>query len=223
MAVSTVLPEQTRIWLTVAAVVALFVAIGAVFVIRDLPHRTVQPPAEAPVVQVQERALPQAAWKITTFAPSTDGKLAPPDARAVDRQRAPLGRLVRRVFDALFVHTEQLDATIAEDFAPAAAAAFKRSGAGAHVTGVTTTTVRRARIGIQGAGGARSAVAEVSIRAKAPARGASTLHRSTLWLARGDTGWQVVAFEVDQGPLPGRKDGRAGPRRGHKQSKGERR
>lgn len=223
MTVSTVLPEQTRIWLTVGVVVALFVAIGAVFVIRDVPYR-VQPAAEAvPLIEVQERALPQAVWKITTFAPSTARNLAPADARAVDRQRAPVARLVRRVFDALFVHTEQLDATVAEHFAPAAATAFKRAGAGATVAGATRTTLRRARIGIQAAGGAQSAVAEVSIRAKAADRRASTRHRSTLWLARGDTGWKVVAFEVDQGPLPARKDGGAESRRGHKQVKGERR
>jgi hypothetical protein len=65
-----------------------------------------------------------------------------------------------------------------------------------------STTLRRARIGIQ-AGGARTAVAAVTVRAVGDHAGtAPVLHRSTLWLERARTGWKVIAFDVRQGALP---------------------
>ena len=81
-----------------------------------------------------------------------------------------------------------------------------------------TSRLRRIQqaLGVQADGGARLAVASVTVRAaRSDAQAAPLRHRATLWMERREGGWQVIAFDVAQGPLgdAGKKDAKKGKRK----------
>ncbi len=224
---SLVVPEQTKVWLLtgVAAAAALIVTI---LVLGTNPPGKPAASANDPEVTsvTAEAPPPQAKWKITTHVSGVPDEVTKAQARTVARQRPALVALVKDVYDAVFLHRDRLPEELKQNFTAAAARAFRRSGAGAARAGVASTSYRSAEIGIGATDGARLAVATVSIRAGADKPDASRfLHRSTLWLKRSAADWRVVAFTIDQAPLPDRADDgkKAGDGRGEKGDNGKRR
>ncbi len=213
---SLVVPEQTKVWLLtgIAAAAALIVTILVLGTNR--PGRPAASADDPKVASVNTKAPPpQAKWKITTHVAGVPDEVTKAQARAVARQGPALVALVKDVYDALFLHRDRLSEELKQNFNAPAARAFRRSGAGAARAGVASTSYRSAEIGIGATDGARLAVASVSIRASAEKTGAGRfLHRSTLWLKRAHADWKVIAFTVNQAPLPAgaqdEKKGRGG-------------
>lgn len=199
---SIVAPDQKKPWILIAAAIGIVVAVATTIALVDLPgerllSRRGAEGGETPVTP----ELPQATWEMSIHASGVDGKLSPAQEKAVDRQRPRLRSLVMKIYDSLFVHPNRLSDTLKENFSEPAAIALKRAKAGATEPGKVSTTLRRASIGIQAGGGARLAVASVTVRAVGDGGDRPVVHRSALWLERAKSGWKVVAFDLQQGPL----------------------
>jgi hypothetical protein len=147
-------------------------------------------------------AVKQARWRFRTHPSAALGRLTNREKRRIRAQKPRLERLVRDVYNGLFLPTEAKQKVIRERFTARAAAALLRSGAGTpDRLSEVKTTLRRARIGI-GAASARQAAAEVWLQARALAgsRKVRIVHRSTLWLQKTRGRWKAIAFEVKQEP-----------------------
>lgn len=202
----------------IAAAIALVLAVATTITVVDIPSKQLISGRDSALEAVP--ALPQAAWKIRVHASGVGAKVSPAAKKSLDRQGPRLRSLVKKVYDSLFVHPNRLPGTLRQNFSGSAAAAFRRAGAGASEAGRASTTLRRARIGIE-AERARAAVAAVTVRAVGDNAGAApVLHRSTLWLERARTGWKVVAFDVRQGAVPKAPAARGKRRAGSKAKKG---
>lgn len=161
----------------------------------------------------------QAAWKIDTFPAGLTKKVDKHDRARFNTQRAAVTAIVREVYDALFLHPGKITETIAKDFAIRARRAVAATKA-ALPRGARNVQIlkRTAHIGLQG-NLARQAVATASISLKgetpkksygsarvgigAPSAASvpfRMVHRSTLWLERGDSGWKVIAFDLRRVP-----------------------
>ncbi|MDP9069637.1 MAG: hypothetical protein M3N53_15035 [Actinomycetota bacterium] len=200
---SVVAPDEDRVWVVAGVSIAAVLLVGLLLLGGgDRAEPVVS--HDAPGAPRTEKLVPppQARWKITTHSAGVVEPVTKAQQRAVARQRPALSALVRRVYDALFVHPGRSRAVLRDTFTRRAAGAFRRSGAGVATAGVASTTLRRADIGIAPTDGARLAVATVAVRAQADEPGATRfLHRSTLWLERSQRLWKVIAFSIDQGRL----------------------
>lgn len=219
---SIVAPDHKKPWILIAAAIGLALALGAMVALVDLPGKrllSLGGRGSGDVAAIP--GLPQATWEMRVHASGVDGVLTRAQKKALERQRPKLRSLVKKVYDSLFVHPNRLQATLKKNFSEPAAVALRRAGPGATTAGRVSTTLRRARIGIQAAGGARMAVASVTVRALADGDGRPVVHRSALWLERARGDWKVVAFDVRQAPLSERtgSDGKAG--RKHKKATGK--
>ena len=185
-------------WVPLAVGVFLVVLIASVAIFLLL-----QPRGGNPDPSQQGRGVAeQADWKVTTFSiggNNPGGKQpAPPkeQARAVEN-------LVRDFHDALFLFPTQLQKTTKKYFTAPAADALAKSDIGLPASVEKIQTTRRfARIGIEG-DGAHRAAAVVGIVAKGQSKGGPfrVVATSRLWLERAGSEWDVVAFDLDQGPL----------------------
>ena len=195
-------PSIKRPWAVagVAAAILLALAVGLVFM--DLPgERLLSPGADGEAPFRQGNDLPQAPWQIKTHPAGVVDKVSKAQAARIKQQRPQVTALVKRVYDALLLHPGRLRSSLAENFTPAAAAALRRSGTVVPEEGLVSTTKRKAEIGIQAAGGPTLAIATVSLEATLAQRPERVVeHEATLWMERAKNGWQVVAFEVEQGP-----------------------
>jgi hypothetical protein len=198
-----VVPDQTRTWIVIVAAIVVVLAVATTIALVDLPGERILTggqglrPGEAVLPD-----LPQATWEMSVHASGVDGKLTAPEKKALEGQRPELQALVKRVYDSLFIHPNRLADTLKENFAEPAAVALRRAGAGATEPGRVATTLRRATIGIEATGGARMAVASVTVRAVGDNSADPVVHRSALWLERARGDWKVVAFDLRQGPAP---------------------
>ncbi|MDQ4145371.1 MAG: hypothetical protein M3198_16840 [Actinomycetota bacterium] len=157
----------------------------------------------------------QADWKVTSY--SVGGKHPsgkhgkPPKAQA-----RSLETLVRRWHDSVYLFPADLRADTQKYFSSGAAAAMRGSDLGLPESAKEIETKKRtARIGIE-ANGAKRAAAVVDIVAtgqssKGPFK---TSTETRLWFERDGSSWKVIAFDVDQTPLPvePRKDAGKGDR-----------
>ena len=218
---SLVAPVQRRPWIAVAAGLTLLIAVVTTLVLVDLPGRHILSGRDdAPAVQ---EAVPQAPWTIKAYPAGVTAKVTKAQEKVLAKRRPEVIALVKRVYDSLFLHPGRLDGTLEENFTQAAATALKRSGAGVAEAGAAATTLRTARIGLQASGGARLAIASVTVRAARPDADAAPLrHKATLWMQRANGGWKVVAFDVDQGPIPELGGQNAGEAKGDGKRKGKR-
>ena len=195
------MPEQKKPWILIAAAVAIVLTIATTIALVDLPgEQLLSRRGSSGAVAVPK--LPQASWEMSVRPSGVDGKLTAAQKKAFRRQRPGLRTLVKRVYDALFIHPNHLPAALRESFSEPAALALRRAGAGVAKPGRVATTLRRASIGIQATGGARMAVASITVRAVADGVAKPVVHRSSLWLERARSDWKVVAFDVRQGPRP---------------------
>lgn len=195
------LPEQKKPWILLAAAIALVLAVATTLVLADVPgeHLLTGAGDKAEVPALPE--LPQARWQMSVHPSGFRAQITKAQKKRVDRQRPQVRALVKTIYDALFLHPDRLKTTLRDNFTQQAAIALRRSGAGASDAGRVSTTFRRADIGIQAEGGARMAVASVTVRAVGERSARPVLHRSSLWLERVRNEWKVVAFEVRQAPL----------------------
>ena len=148
--------------------------------------------------------IKQARWDFKVRPSAVLAKrLKKKERRALMRQRGPLKRTVKEVYDALFLYPEATRDVIRRRFVGNASRAMlsARAGMGAGATEVKTLR-RSAAIGIDANSGRRAA-AVVSIRARASIDGdrVRMKHRSTLWLERVGGRWVAIGFQVNQKPL----------------------
>ena len=198
---SLVAPIQRRPWIAIAAGVTLLVVLVTTVLLVDLPGKHLLSGPSEPAAP--EAALPQAEWSIRAYPAGVTHKVTKAQEKILARRRPEVIALVKRVYDTLFVHPGRLDATLKENFSAAAAIALRRSNAGVSEADPISTTLRTAKIGVEATGGARTAVASVTVRAGRTDVDAQPLrHKATLWMQRGKGGWKVIAFDVQQGPLP---------------------
>lgn len=214
-------PSIKRPWALVAAAAAILLALVAALVFMDLPGERLLSPGADEAAPAGTRALPQAPWEIRTHPAGVVEKVTKAQAARIRRQRPQVTSLVKRVYDALLLHPGRLRSALAENFTPAAAAALRRSGAVVPEAGLVSTAKRKAEIGIQASGGPTLAVAAVSLEATFANDPKRTVdHHATLWMERGKDGWQVVAFEVDQGPKQAAGDAQDSKRSPRKKKRG---
>lgn len=180
---------------TVAAA-CLFVAVTSC---DDRPAPEGAPP---PTPASTEPAIKQARWQIKAYPSATVRPLKNKDKRRIRAAKPEVKKLVRDVYDVLFLSEGDGQSVIRTSFTARAADALVRSGAGIpHRLTEVKTTVRRAHIGI-GAASARQAAARVWLQARAylGADKVRISHRSTLWLEKRAGTWRAIAFDVKQRP-----------------------
>lgn len=196
-------PSIKRSWAVAGLAAAVLFALVAALVFMDLPGERLLSPGAGDSTTEQDRDLPQAPWQIKTHPAGVVDKVSKAQAARIKQQRPQVTSLVKKLYDALLLHPGRLRSALSENFTPAAAAALRRSGAVVPEAGVVSTAERRADIGIQAAGGPTLAIATISLEATFADRPERVIdHEATLWMERGKDGWQVVAFEVEQGPEP---------------------
>jgi len=150
-----------------------------------------------------EASIPQAKWKITVHPSGNSGKLGKIRAKRIRAQRPTTRKLIRRVYDGVFLAPPaQRRDVLQRYFNGRAAAKFADTAGVPDRATEVTTTVRKADVGIDAAG-ARRAAAVVVVRAhgRLGPRSFGLLHRATLWLERSKGSWNVIAFEVRQRPI----------------------
>lgn len=192
--------DERRGWLPLAVGVFSVVAIAALAIILLL--RTGSPQVQ--LGEAGERGVEnQANWKIKSF--TTGGKHPSGEhPKPPKQQTKAIEQLVRDWNDALILSPGQFGDITKKYFAPPAGNAISSSDFGLpQSANQVDTTKRRARIGIE-ADGAKRAVVDVSIvaRGKSDEGEFRTESDSTLYLERTGSKWHVIAFDVDQRPLP---------------------
>lgn len=210
---SLVAPIQRKPWIAIAAGLTLLIVLATTLLLIDFPGKHVLSGGGEEGGVVPEAAVPQAPWSIKAYPAGVTDKVTKDQAKVLEKRRPEVIALVKRVYDALFVHPGRLAGTLDENFSADAAAALRRSSAAISEPGTVATTFRSAQIGVQAGGGSRLAVASVTVRAaRSDPEAAPLRHKATLWMERRNGGWKVIAFDVDQGPVAGetnKKDGGA--------------
>lgn len=207
-AVSTTVTLDKRIWLPASVATLAVLGIGLALLLssedrtgRTRPAEPRPTTAERPAVSPPPRGVEQAAWKVSFSRAGTSGKLSPRAVTRLRAQRPRLTRAVRAAADAMFLGGE---APAASYFRGPARGALRRSSAGAPEGAKKVRTLRRtASVTIQ-ATTARRAAAAVTVIARGVVgeRDFKVRHRSQLWLERTKKGWKVIAFDIDQRPMP---------------------
>ncbi|HYN35412.1 MAG TPA: hypothetical protein VEV82_00390 [Actinomycetota bacterium] len=192
--------DERRGWLPLAVGVFLVVAIAALAIILLL--RTGSPQVQ--LGEAGERGVEnQANWKFKSF--TTGGKHPSGEhPKPPKQQTQAVEQLVRDWNDALILSPGQFGDITKKYFAPPAGNAITSSDFGLpQSANQVDTTKRRARIGIE-ADGAKRAVVDVSLvaRGKSDEGEFRVESDSTLYLERTGSKWHVIAFDVDQRPLP---------------------
>ena len=195
---SLVAQSQRRlVWpVAIALTCAMLVAL-----LLYLPTRT---PPVGSSGSIAAPGVTQAAWEIQTFPAGAAGagRFSKADKERFRAQRVRVATLVEDVYDAFFLTPATRQRVVAEHFSKPAAARVTKAKLGVP-TGVSGVQIKRreARIGIY-ADGANRAAARVVVAGIATAKGrkARFRHAATLWLERTGGSWQVIAFDVTQGP-----------------------
>jgi hypothetical protein len=198
--VSVVIPNPKRLVWPVAICLCL---LAAGFAAVYLPTREAAIPAAPAIV---DPALPQAKWEVTTFPAGGAGvgKLSKREKASVTAQRDRLSKLVKDVFDALFLAPKDLRSVLKQRFTAAASSSLLGSRIGLpDETSNVQIRKRAARVGVH-VDSARRAAARVTIAGKGTNRGRKVRfsHEATLWLERAKGTWRVIAFDVKQKARP---------------------
>ena len=183
-----------------AALVLLAIVVIAVVATNDEPVPRREPDRLLPSGD-EAPAIEQARWDIRSFPAGAAGRITAKDRRGVREQGERIARLVRRLYDALFLSPSRRQDVLEAGFTRRAARALERmKRVGLPQRAGRVKTLRRdARIGVD-ALNPRRAVATVSLRAKGvvgdkPFR---VRHHAVLWLEKSNGRWSVIAFESDQ-------------------------
>lgn len=192
---------QSRIWLPlVAAGIALALAVGLLtFVLlqQQTENRGTRP---APTIDAPTD-IPQAEWRISTGVRGSR-RVSKAEKARVDSRGAKVATLLQTFFDTLFLDSANTNKVIASTFTRGAARALARPGVGLPDGAEDVRTMRRKAKIVLYSETASQAIANVQVRVKGVAEdGPFNLeHHAKLWLQRGDQGWRVVAYEIDQRP-----------------------
>jgi hypothetical protein len=148
--------------------------------------------------------ITHARWRVDKFPAGAVGGMTKAEVRRLKAQGPKVGRLVRSLYDTLFLEPERLGRVVRASFAGSAARSFlslDSSGPPDRATRVKLVT-RKARIGID-AQASKHAVASVTVAARGSASGRSfrLVHEATLWLERWRRGWRVIAYDLEQRPV----------------------
>ena len=187
-------------WMPLAIGVFLIVAIAVLAIILLLRTGS----GQVQLGEAGERGVEdQADWKFkakTIGGKHPSGKHpAPPE-----KETQAVEQLVRDWNDALILSPGQFGDATKKYFAPPAGNAVSSSDYGLPKSANNVkTTKRSAKIAIE-ADGAKRAVVYVSIIARGQSDEGEfrTGSNSTLWLERTGSKWNVIAFDVNQKPLP---------------------
>ncbi len=195
---SVIAPALKRPWLPIAITVVVVGIVSAVVTTRVLDSSA--SPSGARPGTIAAPDVEQADWKVST---RPMGSLGKPSARERKRARAAgrrVGVVIKRVYDDLFLEPARLKGSVRAHFTRSAGAALLASKSGPPSAAQDVrTVVRKTKISVQ-VPRTRHAVAEVRVIAKGKAQGRfRVVHRSTLYLERGRSGWTVIAFDLDQG------------------------
>ena len=198
---NTTITIQNRIWPPLlAAGTALALAVGLLtFVV--LQQQTVDPATGGPTIPAAPTEVPQARWKIETRVAGP--KRIPKALRKRGLKRgAEVSRLVRGIFNAIYLEPESAATAIRRSFTKPAAAAIRKPGIGLPKGAERVETTRRRIAVTVYAGTGAQAVARALVAAKGIAGGKPfrIRHDSTLWLVRRGGDWSVIAFEIAREP-----------------------
>ena len=145
----------------------------------------------------------QADWKVTSYSiggnhPS--GK----HARPPKQEARALEKLVRRWHDSVYLFPAELRSDTEKYFTRDAARAMRASDLGLLDSAREVETKKRsARIGIEGNGAKRAAAVVDIVATGDSAKGEFRVGSEThLWFEREGSKWKVIAFDVNQRPLP---------------------
>ena len=145
----------------------------------------------------------QADWKVTSYSiggKHPSGKQSNPPKG----QTKSLERVVRRFHDSVYLFPADLKADTGKYFTDDAARAMRASGLGLPDSASKVETKKRsARIGIEADGAKRAAAVVNVVAVGESAKGDFRVGSETrLWFERTGSKWKVIAFDVDQRPLP---------------------
>jgi hypothetical protein len=192
----------------VAALVAAATALGVLVVLAIVARgdQEARPaPRPTPAEEPSPSRIVQAQWRIEVRAAGATRAMSKRDRRRLRAQRPRTAKLVRSLYEALYLRPGARSAAIDAAFSPVAGRSFRRLDAIGMPERATRvkTLVRSARVSIE-APRARRAVAAVRVRARGRvgARTVRLFHRATLWLERSGARWRVVAYDVEQAPVP---------------------
>jgi hypothetical protein len=192
-----------RLRRTTAAAVAGALALTGLGVACDRSGDQVPGPSST-ATSPPEATIKQARWDFRVRPSAVLSKrLHRKEKRRLLRQRGPLKRTVKEVYDALFLDPPSARSVIVRRFAGNASRAWLATKAGFRSGATDVKTLKRAaEIGIDAFSGRRAA-AKVFIRARASVDGEKVKmkHRSTLWLERVRGRWVAIGFQVKQEPL----------------------
>lgn len=206
-------PSRSRTWVLLAFGIAAALVASGVVIYLNLPgERMISPgipttPAGTPIVK-------QAPWRFEVSPAGAIGRVSKSQKAAVARQKVGVTALVQEVYDTLLLERSALAKVVDRRFAANAGPAFLRSTKSILPTADELKLQRRiARIGIDVNGASRAAArVRILVSATEGARKALALNTATLWLERGERGWRVLAYEVDQRPFQPGKSKDAGKR-----------
>lgn len=161
--------------------------------------------------------IKQARWEVKSFPAGAVWEMTKRDRKQLRIQGRSIARLVRRVYDTLFLQPGRAPEILKRNFVDPAAFSLRRSRIGLPKRADDVQFLaRRARIGIDGPSRRRAAgTVTLLVRGKAGGRRFRMKHESTLWLERTKRGWHVIAYDAQQGPQrwKARRDkGKAGRR-----------
>lgn len=198
---SVVAPAAKRLWVPVIAGVVALAAVTAVALVvtsgpAEAPTRTASGAVAAPGGAV---AAAHAEWSIRTHPKGITTKRTKADRARVAAGRPRVKTLIKDLYDAFFVHPDQLRDALSQHATHAVAREIKRSGIGLPTKAEEAVIKKRsARVGIEG-NRARYAVAAVRVVSKGTIEGRRfrLVHNANLWLQR-EKGWKVIGFDFDQ-------------------------
>ena len=189
--------RRQRLPLLTIAVLLLLGTIAWVYLARTTSEHLTQPdyPVAAPAIE-------QADWRFDYTEARRYGKLSKAEQARYAEQKQKATALVQDLYDGIFLEPARLKDVVKDSFTADASKSFKTDHLGFPSGANDVRTLKRTAQLALDAVTARSAIGRVTVLAQADMddRVVKIEHRSTLWLERSDKGWQVIAFEVEQGP-----------------------
>jgi hypothetical protein len=203
--VSIVATARRRSWLLPAGITlaVLIAAAPAVYVLWQHWQTSTTAPAftAAPAEE-------QAPWDIKTFPAGALTKVGKSESALVEKRAVVVEELVKDVYDAELLNPQDLPKVLERSFTRPAAQSFAKAGLGVPKgASDVRSTARAARIGVNVAGGSTAAAkVTISLVGKVKDDKLKMTQHSTLWMQRIEKHWQVVGYDVKQGPTPRHRD-----------------
>ena len=195
-AIAESLRRQRLPLLTIAAVLVLG-AVAWTLIARTTSEHLTQRDSS-----VAAPAIEQADWKMDYSEARRYGRLSKAEQARFDIQKEKAAVLVQGLYDGIFLEPARLETVIKDTFTADASKSFEADRFGFPGGASDVKTLKRTAHISMDAVTADTAIGRVSVIAQADLddRIVRIKHSSTLWMERKDKGWQVIAFDVQQGP-----------------------